>query len=84
MYSGKLLTMGRGTARNIYFLDKNKLGKISASVGFIKNKNINYSPHKINCCEHPAVSDLQAANLQIFSLLRNHYTKELTGQAMYA
>ena len=27
MYSGKLLMMGRGTARNIQFLDKNKFKK---------------------------------------------------------
>jgi hypothetical protein len=38
MYSGELLMMGRETARNIEFLDKNKFGKISASVCFIKKK----------------------------------------------
>jgi hypothetical protein len=32
MYSGKLLMMGRGTARNIW--------EISASVGFIKKKTV--------------------------------------------
>jgi len=39
MYSGKLLMMGRGTARkHVAFLDKNKFWKISASVCFIKKK----------------------------------------------
>jgi hypothetical protein len=38
MYSGKLLMMGRGTARNMWsFLTKINL-EISTSVGFIKKK----------------------------------------------
>jgi hypothetical protein len=39
MYSGELLMMGRGTARNMYiFLTRINMGKFIASVGFIKNK----------------------------------------------
>jgi hypothetical protein len=45
MHSGELLIMGRGTARNMQFLDKNKFGKISASVGFIKNKFVMMHVH---------------------------------------
>jgi hypothetical protein len=30
----------RNCPKHVEFLDKNKFGKISASVGFIKNKNI--------------------------------------------
>jgi hypothetical protein len=36
----KLLMMGRGTSpKHVEFFDKNKFGKISASVGFIKKKS---------------------------------------------
>jgi hypothetical protein len=38
MYSGKLLMVGRGTAQNMEFLDKNTFGKISVSVGFIEKE----------------------------------------------
>jgi hypothetical protein len=46
MYSGKLLMIGRGTAlKHVEFLDKNKFGKISASVGFIKKKFVTLHGH---------------------------------------
>jgi hypothetical protein len=39
MYSGKLLMMGRGTApKHAEFLDRNKFGKMIASVGYIKKE----------------------------------------------
>ena len=37
--------MGRGTARNMQFPNKNKFGKISASVGFIKKKFVTMHGH---------------------------------------
>ena len=46
MYSGKLLTMGRGTARNMQsFLTKINLEKFSTSVGFIKKKFVTMHGH---------------------------------------
>jgi hypothetical protein len=46
MYSGKLPMMGRGTApKHVEFLDKNRSGKISASVGFIKKKIVPMHGH---------------------------------------
>jgi len=42
---GKLLMMGRRTARNVDFLDKNKFGKISASLGLIKKKFVTMHGH---------------------------------------
>jgi len=40
MYSGKFLM--RNCPKHVEFLDRNKFGKISASVGFIKQKLYHY------------------------------------------
>jgi hypothetical protein len=45
MYSGKLLMMGRGTARNMYSFLTKKNEKISAFVGLTKNNYVTIHGH---------------------------------------
>jgi len=47
IYSGKLLMMGRGTARNTYSLLTKPIWEISASVGFNKKNFVTMHGHMI-------------------------------------